>query len=244
MLSTNSNEPKRSSTTRSAFDGRTMSAPVDFEYELTGPKRGADRAVLVAHGAGADMHAVTLTALSEALAASGIPAMRFNFAYKAAGRGAPPKAPVLEIELRRARDELAKRTKLPVERIVVGGRSMGGRIASMVAAVDGALGVALLAYPLHPPGRPEAVRVAHFSGLAMPILFVSGTRDTFGSPEELQAQAEAIPGAVTWHWIETADHGFRPLKKLTGLTTEQVLVPAAATLAAWVASLGGTQPLR
>ena len=209
----------------------------DFDFEISGPKRGADRAVLLAHGAGADMHAVTLTAFSDALVSRGIPTMRFNFAYKAAGRGAPPKAPVLELEVRRARDALALQLKLSIDRVVVGGRSMGGRICSMVASADGALGVLLLGYPLHPPGKPETLRVEHFIGLRMPVLFVSGTRDSFGTPDELSLHARSIPGLVDHHWIETADHGFRPLKKRTGMTTEQALVPAASAVADWVSQL-------
>src|SRR3954469_11684238 len=129
-----------------------------MEIEYDAPKRGAkkpDRAVLLAHGAGADMHAANLVAFSSALAAAGIPVLRFNFAYKAAGRSSPPKAETLQSELRDARAELAQRTKLDVDRIVVGGRSMGGRVASMVAADDGALGLLLLAYPLHAPGRAQ-----------------------------------------------------------------------------------------
>src|ERR1700710_369364 len=109
----------------------------DFAYQ--GPKRGADRAVLLAHGAGADMHAATLTTVADALAAAKIPSLRFNFPYKAAGRRAPDRAPVLEAALREGVAELTKRTKLGPERMVLGGRSMGGRIGSMVAADDGAL---------------------------------------------------------------------------------------------------------
>lgn len=215
----------------SAQDGGSI------DIAFSGPTHGADRAVLFAHGAGADMSAVTLTAFSDALSHHKIPTMRFNFAYRTAGRGAPPKAPVLIDEVRRARDILAKRCKVPASRIVLGGRSMGGRIGSMVAAEDGALGLVLLGYPLHPPGKPDALRVEHFGALTMPVMFISGTRDTFGTPDELTRHAKVIPGSVTRYWIETADHGFRPLKKQTGLTTEQALIPAAQAAADWVVQL-------
>ena len=119
---------------------------------------------------------------------------------------------MLEAAVREAVAELATRTKLPVERLVVGGRSMGGRICSMIAAEDGALGVALLGYPLHPPGKPETLRIDHFPELRMPVLFASGTRDAFGTPAELQKHAKKIKGTVTFHWIDTGDHGFKPLK--------------------------------
>ena len=137
------------------------------EIELQGPKRGADRAVLLAHGAGADMHAATLTTFADSLAKAGVPAMRFNFPYRSAGKRAPDRAAVLAAATREAAAELARRTKLPPERLVLGGRSMGGRYASLaVGDADDplpALGLALLGYPLHPAGHPEKLRVRALS---------------------------------------------------------------------------------
>src|SRR5215510_3724163 len=101
------------------------------DYEFQGPKRGADRAVLLAHGAGADMHAAALTKVADALASAKVPSLRFNFPYKAAGRRSPDRPPVLEAAVRDAIGELTARTKLGVERFVLGGRSMGGRICSI-----------------------------------------------------------------------------------------------------------------
>ncbi|HEY1738246.1 MAG TPA: alpha/beta family hydrolase, partial [Acidimicrobiia bacterium] len=132
---------------------------------------------------------------------------------------------------------LARRTKLPAERIAIGGRSMGGRVASMVAAADGALGLLLLAYPLHAPGRLQDRRADHFPQLRMPVLFVSGTRDSFGAPDELRDAARAIRGRVTWHWIETGDHSFRPLKKQTGMSIDDALAAATPAVVAWVGKL-------
>ncbi len=206
----------------------------DVAYQ--GPKRGADRAVLLAHGAGADMHAAALTTVADALAAAKIPSLRFNFPYKAAGRRSPDRPPVLEAAVREAAQELATRAKVPVDRLVLGGRSMGGRIGSMVAAQDGALGVALLGYPLHPPGKADRLRVEHFPELTMPVLFVSGTRDAFGTPDELQRHAKKITGRVTFHWIDTGDHGFKPLKS-SGLTPAVALAGAAEAVVDFVASL-------
>ena len=206
------------------------------EYEYQGPKRGADRAVLLAHGAGADMHAATLTSVADALAAARIPSLRFNFPYRTAGRRAPDRPPVLEAAARAAMEELATRTKLPNSRLVGGGRSMGGRICSMIAAADGALGLVLLGYPLHPPGKPEQRRVEHFPKLAMPVLFVSGTRDAFGSPNELKADAKRVKGRVQFHWVESGDHGFKPLKS-SGLSTGEALDDVAAAVVAFVQRL-------
>jgi uncharacterized protein len=206
----------------------------DVAYQ--GPKRGADRAVLLAHGAGADMHAAALTTVADALATAKIPSLRFNFPYKAAGRRGPDRPPVLEAAVRDAVQELAARAKVPVDRIVLGGRSMGGRIGSMVAAQDGALGVALLGYPLHPPGKADQLRVEHFPKLTMPVLFASGTRDAFGTPEELERYAKNITGRVTFHWIDTGDHGFKPLKS-SGLTPAVALAGVAEAVVDFVASL-------
>src|SRR6185295_13860015 len=111
----------------------------------------------LAPGAGSDRNGAALVTVAEALAAVGIPSLRFNFPYKAAGRRAPDRPPVLEAAVRDAVAELVRLTKLPPQRLVLGGRSMGGRICSMVAADDAdlGLGLVLLGYPLHPPGNAE-----------------------------------------------------------------------------------------
>jgi uncharacterized protein len=210
------------------------------ELELQGPKRGADRAVLLAHGAGADMHAATLTTFADALAEAGVPTLRFNFPYRSAGRRAPDRPAVLAAATREAAQELSRRTNVAPERLVLGGRSMGGRYASlMVADADDplpALGLALLGYPLHPAGHPEKLRAEHFPRLHVPVLFVSGTRDSLASATGLQEHAKAIPGPVSFHWIETADHGFKPLKS-SGITTAAALRDAADAVVAWVSAL-------
>jgi hypothetical protein len=186
------------------------------------------------------MNAATLTTFADALAAAKVPSLRFNFPYKAAGRKAPDRAPVLEAAVREAAAELARLTKVPPDRLVLGGRSMGGRICSIVAAQDSALGLVLLGYPLHPPGRPTQLRVEHFSRLHMPALFVSGTRDAFGTPAELKAQTRKIKGPVSFHWIESGDHGFKPLKA-SGQTVAEVLADAAAAVVEFVTQLPETK---
>jgi predicted alpha/beta-hydrolase family hydrolase len=186
------------------------------------------------------MHAVTLTAFADALADARIPSLRFNFPYMRAGRRSPDRPPVLLAAVRDAAADLVRRTKLPPERVVLGGRSMGGRMCSLaVGDADDplpALGLVLLGYPLHAPGKPEQLRVEHFPRLRVPCLFVSGTRDAFGTPEELQQQAKAIKGKVRWHWIDTADHGFKPLKS-SGTTPKEALAAAAATVVEFVRDL-------
>jgi predicted alpha/beta-hydrolase family hydrolase len=212
----------------------------DLECQFRGPEQGADRAVLLAHGAGSDMHAVALTTVADALEAAHIPSMTFNFPYRTAGRRAPDRAPKLEAATRDAARELASRAQVAAERVVLGGRSMGGRMCSQVvgSAEDPvpALGLALLGYPLHPPGRPEQLRVDHFARLHLPVLFVSGTRDAFATPDELQRETKRITGPVDFHWVETADHGFKPLKS-SGRTARDVLHEVAALVVDWVRAL-------
>jgi predicted alpha/beta-hydrolase family hydrolase len=210
------------------------------ELELQGPRRGADRAVLLAHGAGADMNAATLTTFADALASTGVPTMRFNFPYRSAGKRAPDRPAVLAAATREAVGELARRTRLPLDRLVLGGRSMGGRYASLAVGDSddplSALGLLLLGYPLHPAGRPDTLRVDHFPRLRIPVLFVSGTRDALADAAALRKHAKRIPGPVSFHWIESADHGFKPLRS-SGVTTETALAEAAKTVVAWVTAL-------
>jgi hypothetical protein len=205
-----------------------------------GPKRGADRAVLLAHGAGADMHSAALIVVADALADAKIPSLRFDFPYRAAGKRAPDRPPVLLASVRAAAAELARRAKVPPDRLVLGGRSMGGRIASLSASdADDplpALGLALLSYPLHPPGKPETLRVEHFPRMTMPVLFASGTRDAFGTPAEIKKHAKKVKGPVSFCWIETGDHSVKPLKS-SGLSVADALERVAAAVVGFVTGL-------
>jgi uncharacterized protein len=207
-----------------------------------GPKRGASRAVLLAHGAGSDMHASTLARVADALADAKIPSLRFNYPYRDAGRKSPDRAAVLDAATREAADELAARTKLPPERLVLGGRSMGGRYCSLIVGADDdpvlALGLLLLGYPLHAAGKPGQPRVDHFPQLRVPCLFVSGTRDSLAGQAALTEAVKAIKGPVTMHWLESADHGYRP-RKSSGRTAEDVAAEAAKVSVDWVRARPG-----
>jgi predicted alpha/beta-hydrolase family hydrolase len=215
---------------------------MDLETEYQGPKRGADRAVLLAHGAGADMHAAALTVVADALAVAKIPSLRFQYPYRAAGKKAPDRPAVLDAATRLAATELARLAKVAPERLVLGGRSMGGRYCSLVAADPDdpvpCLGLLLLGYPLHPAGKPEKLRVEHLPRLTMPVAFVSGTRDSLAGQPALEDAARSVSGAVTFHWLESSDHGFRPLKA-SGRTTADVLADVAAFSVDWVRALPG-----
>jgi predicted alpha/beta-hydrolase family hydrolase len=211
-----------------------------FAYQ--GPKRGAERAVLLAHGAGSDLNAAALRTIADALAAHGVPSLRFNYPYRDAGKKAPDRAPVLEAATRDAAAELARRSRLSPERLVLGGRSMGGRYCSLVVGAEAdpvpALGLLLLGYPLHAAGRPEQLRGEHFPRLRVPCLFVSGTRDSLAGKPALTRAVKKIKGPVTLHWLESADHGYRPLKA-SGRTLDDVLGEVAVVAADWVRALPG-----
>jgi uncharacterized protein len=163
--------------------------------------------VLLFPGAGSDSNHSSLIACERALVDAGHQVRRADFGYRLAGRKAPDRAPVLMAAVRQRIAELPDDQPL-----VIGGRSMGGRVCSMIAAgVDGEpappnlSGLVLISYPLHPPGRPEALRVEHLPAIGVPTLFISGTTDTFGTPDELR------------HWTAT----MQPRAKVTHLFVER-----------------------
>jgi predicted alpha/beta-hydrolase family hydrolase len=159
----------------------------------------------LAPGAGSSADHHTLVAIEQAVAPR--PVVRMDFPYRKAGRRAPDRTPVLLAAVREEADALAASARVRPNRIVLGGRSMGGRIASMAVA-DGlpAGGLLLISYPLHPPGRPDRLRVDHLDRLTVPCLFISGTRDAFGTPDELERATALVPGRVTHEWIEGGTH--------------------------------------
>jgi predicted alpha/beta-hydrolase family hydrolase len=161
--------------------------------------------VMLTPGAGSGRDHHTLVAIETALAP--LPVARVDFPYRRAGRRAPDRQPVL---LQCVRDEAAAFAAdhaLKPRNIVLGGRSMGGRMCS-IAVAEGtpAAGLVLISYPLHPPGKPEKLRIEHFPAIKVPCLFVSGARDAFGTPEELESASRAITGRVTHVWIERGRH--------------------------------------
>jgi predicted alpha/beta-hydrolase family hydrolase len=186
-----------------------------------------DLGLLLTPGAGADRNQSALVAIDAAASQAGVVVVRMDFPYRKAGRRAPDRPPVLVGAITDEAARLAGR----VATMVLGGRSMGGRMCS-VAVAEGlpAAGLVLISYPLHPPGRPEKQRTEHFPQLAVPCLFVSGTRDAFGAPDELEAASRAIPGQVTHHWIEGKSHGLR------GSDQE-----VAAVVVEWLGELGGRE---
>jgi predicted alpha/beta-hydrolase family hydrolase len=177
----------------------------DFHGNL-GKEEGV--AVLLAPGASAGADQPALVAIDRAL--QPIPVARVDFPYRKAGRRAPDRPPVLVATIVAEAAALSERTGVAPDRIVLGGRSMGGRVCSMAVA-EGlpALGLVLVSYPLHPPGRPDRLRIEHFPKLTVPCLFVSGTRDAFATAAELEGATAGIPGPVTHLWLPGGDHSLR-----------------------------------
>lgn len=172
------------------------------------PTRAKRPAFLLVHGAGGDLDDAGLVALCDAIASHGHLAVRANLPYREAGRRTPPRADRAVAGFTAlARDvrELAPRTPW-----VLGGKSYGGRVASMaVAAGLEATGMLFYGYPLHPPGKPEKLRVDHLPAIDVPCLFVSGTRDAFGTPEELTAWTATVGAPVEHVWVDGAGHDLR-----------------------------------
>ncbi|MDA8303113.1 MAG: dienelactone hydrolase [Actinomycetota bacterium] len=172
--------------------------------------RGGRWGLLLAPGAGAGSDQAGLVAIDRAAAAAGFVVRRMDFPYRLAGRRAPDRPEVLVSAVMGEAASLAASAGVRPEKVFAGGRSMGGRMCSMaVASGMPAAGLVLVSYPLHPPGRPERLRTEHFARLELPCLFVSGTRDAFATPGELEGCVSSVPGPVTLHLVEGADHSLR-----------------------------------
>ncbi len=190
--------------------------------------------LVLAHGAGAPMDHSFMNTIAQGIAAREVRVVRFEFPYMAARRSdgknrAPDREPML---MQTWRDVIAK-LGAP-SRIVIGGKSMGGRIASMVADETGVAGLICLGYPFHPPGAPTRLRTAHLEKLKTPALILQGTRDSFGLPEEV-AKYKLSP-KIRVVWMEDGDHSFKP-RASSGRTFEQNLAEAVAQMKSFIAAL-------
>ncbi len=168
-----------------------------------------DAALVLAHGAGAGQHGPFMTDVARALARRGLDVLTFDFLYMHRHRRLPDRAPLLEAcwraAIAAARAELASASRA----LVIGGKSMGARVATQVAAADARLpiaGLVLLGYPLHPPGRPDQRRDRHLPQIHRPMLVVQGSRDAFGTPAELAPVLNALDPPATLHVVEGGDH--------------------------------------
>jgi uncharacterized protein len=183
-------------------------------YPAEQPRVGA--ALILGHGAGAGQQSSFMTEFALALAALGADIITFNFLYTEQKRKLPDRAPVLEASYRAVIERVRDHVDSARHALFIGGKSMGGRIATQVAAADPQLpiaGLVLLGYPLHPPGRPTERRDKHLPAIARPMLFVQGTRDAFGTPDELGAVLGTLSPAPLMHVIERGDHSFKLSRK-------------------------------
>lgn len=190
-----------STTTARVYTNRTSEAAVG--------------ALLLGHGAGAGQDSAFLVEFAHALSTLGVDVVTFNFPYTEARRRIPDRQPVLEACYHAVVAEIHRRVESAARHLFIGGKSMGGRIATHIAAADPGLpigGIVLLGYPLHPPGKPEQRRDKHLPAINQPMLIVQGSRDPFGTPPEFEPVLRAAPTA-TLHVVNGGDHSFKISKR-------------------------------
>jgi predicted alpha/beta-hydrolase family hydrolase len=191
--------------------------------------------LLLAHGAGAPMDSEFMEAMAGRVSAAGIEVVRFEFEYmekrrEDGKRRGPDRAPKLIARFKEVLELVG-----PADEVVIGGKSMGGRIASMIADEVGTAGTVCLGYPFHPPGKPDRLRTAHLETLNTPTLIVQGTRDRLGTEEEVQSYA--LSDSIEVAWMEDGDHSFKPRKK-SGRTLEQNLQAGSDAVIGFIQRFG------
>lgn len=194
--------------------------------------------LILGHGAGANQSSGFMRLFSNGLAERGLDVLTFNFVYSERGRGAPDPKAKLEACYQKVIDAAAKHTSLKGNKVAIGGKSMGGRIGSQVAAAGASTISALvfLGYPLHPPGNLEKMRDAHLPDIKAPMLFLQGSRDAFGSTDEIRAVIKKHKLRATLYEIKGGDHSFK-VPKSAGLTQEEVYELAMNEIARWLKTI-------
>ena len=199
--------------------------------------------VILGHGAGANQTSGFMRMFAKGLASRGLDVMTFNFVYMEQERSVPDQKHKLEGCFRAVIEAALKHKKLKNNRLVLGGKSMGGRIASQVMAgeekesfADEVAGLVFLGYPLHPPGQSTKLRVEHLEHIKKPMLFVQGTRDALGSPEEIRPHIKNLRPVPKIYEIEGGDHSFKAPKKF-GKTPDQIFETAMDEIDHWIRSL-------
>jgi uncharacterized protein len=211
-----------------------------LELLTCGPTE-AKQTFVFAHGAGLPMDAPRMSAIADGLTEAGLRVIRFEFPYmrrrrETGKRGAPDRPPVLEATWREVIDQVGT-----ADQLVIGGRSMGGRIASMIADDVGVRGLVCLGYPFHPLGKTERTRTEHLAELKTPTLIVQGERDAMGTRAEV-ATYQLSP-AIDLEWLPDGDHSFAPRKR-SGVTEEENVATAVAAVASFVERLAKGRKLR
>ena len=205
----------------------TSAGPVSAAFD--GPEE-ADLLLVLAHGAGADMNSEFMTFMARAIAIEGVRVSRFNFVYSELGRRAPDRQTVLEDTYR----DVITQLRGGAARLVIGGKSMGGRIASTIVASGAEVdGLVLLGYPLHPPGQPDRIRKAHLPTIEVPMLFVQGTRDPFCPLDTLGAIRGELTAPNEVVVIEDGDHSFK-VRKSSGRSTKEAWSEVADRVGGWL----------
>jgi len=223
--------------------GRTM--PEKFSVEIArGPDVTAlaypaanhdqiDIAVILGHGAGAGQNSDFMVRFATGLVKRGIGAVTFNFLYMEQGRGVPDRNETLEVCFRSVLESVRHR-RIGRGTLVIGGKSLGGRIASQIAAAGAHVeGLVFLGYPLHPPGRADQLRAKHLPDIKVPMLFVQGSRDAFGTPDELRPIIQNLKAPADLYVVEGGDHSFKVLKR-AGITQEDAYKSALDRIEFWL----------
>jgi predicted alpha/beta-hydrolase family hydrolase len=205
------------------------------------PSDRATAGLVLAHGAGGGQKSSFMLNAARELAARGIVVATFDFPYMAAGRSAPDKPAVLEAHWRSMIGEARARKEFQRLPLFIGGKSMGGRIASQVAAagVEGVAGLIFFGYPLHPPGRHDQRRDAHLPAIREPMLFIQGTRDEFGSSVEIRELLPRLNGNAEIFEVTDGDHSFKTRQKVTGRKPEATLVDVFDAAGAFISRQAG-----
>jgi len=205
---------------------------VSAVFDAAGDADAPAPVFVCAHGAGGNLADRGVVATAKVLREHGLHTVRFNFVYRERKSSRPDAMPKLTACIQAVVEHT--RRELNPDRLILGGRSMGGRAASMMAAEGFACdGLLLLAYPLHPPGRPEQLRSAHLPSIRVPTLCINGTRDAFCTRSLMEDVMKTLPPTWRMHWIEGADHSFHVLKS-TGRSADEVLREIGAITRQWV----------
>jgi predicted alpha/beta-hydrolase family hydrolase len=191
--------------------------------------------LILGHGAGAGQTSAFMVSYATELAARGIDAVTFNFPYSEHGRRSPDPNDKLEACYRAVIESVRTHEKLRGNKLAIGGKSMGGRIASQLAAsgVSDFVGLVFLGYPLHPPGNSEKLRAKHLAEIKTPMLFVQGSRDIFGTADELRPIIDALQQPATLYVVEGGDHSFK-VPKSSGVTQEEAHAAVIEKVAGWL----------
>ena len=221
---------------------RVEAGDAGFVSALLRRPEGADRLLMLAHGAGAGMRHPFMERLAVALAERGIATFRYQFPYTEAGRKRPDREPVLRATVVAAVG--AARERAPDLSLLAGGKSMGGRMTSRATAIDGLPGVqglVFFGFPLHPPGKPSTERADHLADVEAPMLFLQGERDAFGGLDLVKPLVERLGRRATLHVVASADHGFH-VPKRSGRTDVGVLAELAGRTDEWSAEVLAGRP--